>query len=1202
MALLTATAVAASLLSVPSGPALATPGRAAVDLDLAAGLLPADAQPVAVTLITGDTVFWLDSGDGSPRVAEIEQAARDYPVSFDQSGTQQDFYVIPTDAMAQVVDGTVDQELFNVPGLIRQGLDDAATGELPVIVTFDHDRSGTELAAEADALPATAGALPVEGLNGAGVRVDRGQAGAFREAVFGRPGRDGSARTAGARGLDGAVEQVLLDRVLEVDLADSVPQIGAPHAWAAGVTGEGVRVAVLDTGVDSGHPDLAGQVIAAENFTPEPDATDAHGHGTHVASTIAGTGAASGGARAGVAPGADLLSGRVCNAGGQCLESWIMAGMEWATRQGADVVNMSLGGAPTDGSDPLSQLVNQLSADTGTLFVISAGNTGSGFRRVGTPGAADAALTVGAVDKQDHRASFSSRGPRIGDHAVKPEITAPGVGIVAARAGGTSLGSPVDDHYTAVNGTSMAAPHVAGAAALLAQARPDLDGAGLKDALVSTATDGGLRWHEQGTGRVDVPAAFESPVYATGTVNLGGVDGQARRDILYTNHSDSDITLALQAAATDLGGQPTSGGVTLSTNTLTVPTHGTASVTVTVTLDQSSLTGQEAFGGVVTATGAGVALRTGIGFGPPLHRVTIEVLDSHGNRIGSDTAADRLVRLTHDTLNREIGGTSVHSFATSEGVATGHLPAGTYTIISEARENDPVTGKELRTSVVSKLEVEIHSDTGLTLDARDAVPVLVTVPRKVDKRNHRVAVIRELVGSNGLRFIFSAGGAEFPVHATPTPPGQLAPFRMYVNWTLAEPQVLQPLFGDERCPRLPFWCYSETPAYIYNLPILHENGIPEDLHAKITREDLVETPTRFHSDYSDALVSQQFESLSPFDGGGAGTDVRIWFRPGIVIEYFLANDLITWIRIARIERRPERETAQSFSLFSDDRFPGSEAGARRPEERWQEAPIRMGVWDVREETLGWVREVERWAVASRGGLDGNQFVVPFHIIGNSRGHGGDAFNAASWRMWNAESGVELERSGLVFPLAPGTATYRLEQVEDYPSNTPFLTGRATTTWTFASQPSDAKVPLRYRCPIQQAPTHDVCQIQPLIRLEYDLGLDIYNRVAAGREHRFTVIAGHHAKAIDRAPVTSLRVQASFDEGDTWRDARVIGKAKDSWDTGGFLPSAAPYQQFQVVLAIPPLHRTNGFVTLRVQAGDASGGTVDQIIHRAYILK
>jgi subtilisin family serine protease len=106
---------------------------------------------------------------------------------------------------------------------------------------------------------------------------------------------------------------------------------------------------------------------------------------------------------------------------------------------------------------------------------------------VGVPGAADAALTVGAVNKQDQLAGFSGRGPLKDTFAVKPEITAPGVGIVDARAADTSMGTPVDGNYTSANGTSMATPHVSGAAAILARRHPDWTADRLKQVLVSTA-------------------------------------------------------------------------------------------------------------------------------------------------------------------------------------------------------------------------------------------------------------------------------------------------------------------------------------------------------------------------------------------------------------------------------------------------------------------------------------------------------------------------------------------------------------------------------------------------------------------------------------------------------------------------------------------------------------------------------------------
>lgn len=166
--------------------------------------------------------------------------------------------------------------------------------------------------------------------------------------------------------------------------------------------GQGVKVAVLDTGVDAGHPDLAGRIAEAKDFSGSPSTDDHFGHGTHVASIVGGTGAASSGTRRGVAPHADLLIGKVLGDDGYGSESSVIDGMEWAAAEHAKVVNMSLGSdADTDGTDPMSQAVNTLTASTDTLFVVAAGNAGPGPSTVGSPGAADAALTVGAVDRDD---------------------------------------------------------------------------------------------------------------------------------------------------------------------------------------------------------------------------------------------------------------------------------------------------------------------------------------------------------------------------------------------------------------------------------------------------------------------------------------------------------------------------------------------------------------------------------------------------------------------------------------------------------------------------------------------------------------------------------------------------------------------------------------------------------------------------------
>ena len=183
---------------------------------------------------------------------------------------------------------------------------------------------------------------------------------------------------------------------------------------------------------------------------------------------------------------------------------------------------MSLGGDPSDGTDPLSRAVNELSASTDTLFVVAAGNSGSEPETVTAPGAADAALTVGAVDDADQMAYFSSRGPRRGDGALKPDVVAPGVGITAARAAGTSLGAPVDDLYTSLEGTSMATPHVAGLAAILKDAHPQWDGERLKAAITSTTVPvADATGYDAGSGRVDAERAVAATVLASPSLNLG---------------------------------------------------------------------------------------------------------------------------------------------------------------------------------------------------------------------------------------------------------------------------------------------------------------------------------------------------------------------------------------------------------------------------------------------------------------------------------------------------------------------------------------------------------------------------------------------------------------------------------------------------------------------------------------------------------
>jgi serine protease AprX len=180
--------------------------------------------------------------------------------------------------------------------------------------------------------------------------------------------------------------------------------------------------------------------------------------------------------------------------------SGVMAGVEWAVDRGVQVINLSLGGSgSSDGQDALSLTCNAAVA-RGIVVCAAAGNEGPTARTIGSPGAAADVITIGATDRRDRVASFSSRGPTR-DGRTKPDVCFPGVDIVAARAAGTTMGSPLGEWYTASSGTSMATPHAAGLAALLLQARLGSSPAQIKQALMETALDLGVDANTQGAGR-----------------------------------------------------------------------------------------------------------------------------------------------------------------------------------------------------------------------------------------------------------------------------------------------------------------------------------------------------------------------------------------------------------------------------------------------------------------------------------------------------------------------------------------------------------------------------------------------------------------------------------------------------------------------------------------------------------------------------
>lgn len=306
------------------------------------------------------------------------------------------------------------------------------------------------------------------------------------------------------------VEKVWEDKPVYVSLDVSAPHVHAPQLWNLGFNGTGVKVAVIDTGIDRTHPDFGERILKAQDFTGnKPDAGDGHGHGTHVASIVAGSGEASGGRFMGMAPQAYLLIAKVLDDSGNGMTSTVMAGVDWAVAEGAQIINLSLGSlGPSDGSDPLATICNA-AVDTGVVVCVAAGNAGPEASTIGSPGCAAKVITVGATNDTDEMMAFSSRGPT-SDGRIKPDICFPGFGIVAARAQGTSMGSLIDARYTSVSGTSMATPHASGIAAQLLEAFPSASPAEIKHRLTVTALSLGLDANTQGAGRGDARAAYEN--------------------------------------------------------------------------------------------------------------------------------------------------------------------------------------------------------------------------------------------------------------------------------------------------------------------------------------------------------------------------------------------------------------------------------------------------------------------------------------------------------------------------------------------------------------------------------------------------------------------------------------------------------------------------------------------------------------------
>jgi hypothetical protein len=885
----------------------------------------------------------------------------------------------------------------------------------------------------------------------------------------------------------GRVRHVWLDRKVHISalgakrqtgtevLDRNLSQVGAPAAWAAGATGKGVTVAVLDTGADPNNPDLKGKILEQQNFIPGADDLDHNGHGTGVAGIIAGTGAAANGERRGVAFDAKLIVGKVADDSGGDEASNVIAGMEWAASK-AQIVNMSLGNESDDpANDPLSKAADDLTAKYNTLFVVAAGNNG-GTNTILAPGAASSALTVGAVDGQDRLAAFSSRG---GD-LMKPDIAAPGVDVIAPRAAGATIGGNavvVDADYLSASGTSFASPHVAGAAADLLQAHPDWTPARLKAALMSTSAAVPGTVYQVGAGRLDVGAAATASIVAdTGSVAFGSVPQGATSPVVqkvgWTNTGSTAVTLRLAATISDPAGQDHSGAVKLPA-TVTVPAG--ASAAVDLTLDPALLTGAGHYSGTVTAQAQGVSLRTAIGVSvqPAMRTVTLKAT---GLPDTPDGAFDAFVSLV-DIDDRALFDDFVSMGA--DGTATVRVPSGHYAMYATVSDLTPGNS---RTALVADPELSIDGDVTVPIDASGAQPVRMSAPGTHIDPDSGVGIDLErgVGGELDSEQVTTFDGAT--LYSTPVHGVRTGTLDAYLLGRLTD---------------------GRTTVF----DVLHRLGtqVPGPI-------DYTVDPNQY------ARIDERFSALD-----GNTQEPLLHIRDGVSPGGFLASERVGDVtpgstRTDFVSAEPgvqwREETGLPitghdpvFSQLAAQRFAPNSTQIQE----WGRQPFRPGPYSNTAPALidlGPGASIRRRSQIHIEPFDMQDIPDGFDTLDQ------DPLVSRTMKLFSGNTLIGSSDSRIGnFSVPPTTATFRVHYDVDMSAFMPVST-KTSTDWTFTSSP-------------------DVAQL-PLLTVGYRLPLDLLNH-PNGDTATFTVsrVAG-----AAKANPTGLRLWTSLDDGATWQQATV----------------------------------------------------------------
>ncbi|MDQ1651772.1 MAG: hypothetical protein QOI35_972 [Cryptosporangiaceae bacterium] len=1107
----------AAILAVallPGSPAHASPRQAAAK---SASVAPVLTASRTITLITGDRLAI--SAEKAQRVTALPSAGRAGVRFVSRTVQGGHLEVVPQDALPLIASGQVDARLFDVTQLLADGFGDDRAGAIPLIVSTSGN--APQSLAAGRALPAVRGRAVMQAKSGA--------ASLWKSVTT-------------ARGLTAGVTRIRLDGRVKVSLDVSVPQIGAPTAWAAGYTGAGVDVGVIDTGVDATHPDLKDAVVESRNFLvagpppgppgqpgppipapPVEDGKDYKGHGTHVASIIAGRGTASAGRYKGVAPAARIHSFKACDRSGTCTESSLIAAMEAAAQEKLRVVNMSIGQPNQVGQDPLEEAVQTLTAKYGTLFVVASGNDSG---PANSPSTAPDALSVGAVDKQDNIAGFSSGGSLQGELIAKPEVTAPGVSITAAQS--TTRDGGDSNPYVTFSGTSMATPHVTGAVALLAPQQTEWTHDPLKAALVSSAKPStAITAERQGAGRIDVGRAITQHVTASPvSLSFGEHDWPHADDqpvshtVTYANSGATPQTLAISAAATTQNGAPTAAGlVRLSASSVTVPAGGTADVTVTVSPAADAQIGW--FSGLITAAGGGTAVQTPWVLYKDIEAYNLTV--THVDRTGAPATAVRTQIYSLDVGDQ-------YGITISKGVGTVRLPKGNYTVASQF-----YTAGQLTTLVAPN--VTVGKDSGLTMDARIAKPLSATVPDPT--ASQYFGHIHFTIGTKGGRILGEdMTGPDFDGMYS----GQVGRDDLAITSTVSGSWAKRDADGS-----------IDTSPYLYNLAWNQLAHYPTGFQRKAGPADLATVTERFASEIAGSeggiTTSNRFTGdLSRGWAVYAGLAVLPTTR-----TVFHNTDGGAEFRTEFGSGTVSADGEQHYLSTHRNRYTAYEAGKKYFLD-WNRA-VYGPAFPQPQENLSWF---DREESAYR---TGNQVIFWPSVFSDGAERTGEAETASERITITRDGQPVLDEhtitTGFVAPAASGVYTATIALTRAAPAE---LATSSTTTWTFRSAATAKRDYL------------------PLAAILISPQVDDTNTAPGGSLALPVRVQRQPGSAV--GATTSLSVEVSFDGGTTWVTPPLIGSGD------------ARVAQVQH----PKGH---GFVSIRAKAASASGSTVAQTIISAY---